>query len=162
MAYLLFNQINVIISNGMVISFCGHREFTPDAEKEKTIIDTLLKYAQLEQEVICYTGGYGAFDWLAASCIRKAQAIAKNIKNCLIIPYITSSYLDRISLHTKEFDEIIYPPLEDVPSKFAIIRRNEWMIDNCNLLIAYVKYNWGGAAKTLEYARRKGKTILLI
>ena len=161
-AYLLFNQINVIISNDMVISFCGHRDFTPDAEKEKTIIDILLKYAETEQEVICYTGGYGAFDWFATSCIRKAQAIAKNIRNCLIIPYITTSHLDRISLHTKEFDEIIYPPLENIPPKFAIIRRNEWMIDNCDLLIAYVKYSWGGAARTLGYARRKEVRILLV
>lgn len=146
----------------MVISFCGHREFTPDAEKEKTIIDTLLKYAQTEQEIICYTGGYGAFDWFTASCINKAKKAAPNIVSCLIIPYITASHLDRISLHTKEFDEIIYPPLENIPPKFAIIRRNEWMIDNSDLLIAYVKYSWGGAARTLEYAKRQRIGILSI
>ena len=146
----------------MVISFCGHREFNPDAEKEKTIIDILLKYAETEQEVICYTGGYGAFDWFAASCINKAKKAAHNIVNCLVVPYITSSYLERISLHTKELDEVIYPPLENIPPKFAIIRRNEWMIDNSDLLIAYVKYSWGGAAKTLEYAKRRGKPILSI
>lgn len=146
----------------MVISFCGHREFTPDAEKEKAIIDILLKYAETEQEIVCYTGGYGAFDWFAASCINKAKKAAHNIVNCLVVPYITSSYLERISLHTKEFDEVIYPPLENIPPKFAIIRRNEWMIDNSDLLIACVKYSWGGAARTLEYAKRKGKEILSI
>lgn len=146
----------------MVISFCGHRDFTPDAEEEKTIIDILLKYAETEQEVICYTGGYGAFDWFAASCINKAKKAAHNIVNCLVVPYITSSYLERISLHTKELDEVIYPPLENIPPKFAIIRRNEWMIENSDLLIAYVKYSWGGAAKTLEYAKRRGKPILSI
>lgn len=146
----------------MVISFCGHREFIPDAEKEKFIIDTLIKYANTTDKLYCYTGGYGAFDWFAASCINKAKKAAPNILSCLIIPYITASHLDRISLHEKEFDEIIYPPLENVPPKFAIIHRNEWMIDNCNLLIAYVKYNWGGAAKTLEYAKKRGVKILLV
>lgn len=146
----------------MVISFCGHREFTPDAEKEKTIIDILLKYAETEQKIVCYTGGYGDFDWFAASCINKAKKAAHNIVNCLVIPYITHSYLERISLHTKEFDEIIYPPLEDVPPKFAIIRRNEWMIDNSDLLIAYVKYSWGGAARTFEYAKKKKLKILSV
>ena len=154
-AYLLFNQINVIISNDMVISFCGHREFAPNAEKEKFIIDTLIKYASTTDKLYCYTGGYGAFDWFAASCINKAKKAAPNIVSCLIIPYITISYLDRISLHTKKFDEIIYPPLESVPLRLAIIRRNKWMIDNSKLLIAYVKYSWGGAARTLEYAKRK-------
>ena len=146
----------------MVISFCGHRDFTPDAETEKTIIDTLLKYAETEQEVVCFTGGYGAFDWFAASCIRKAQEIAKNIRNCLVIPYITTSYLDRIKDRREEFDEIIYPPLESVPPRLAIIRHNEWMIDNSDLLIACVKYSWGGAARTLEYAKRKSIKILNI
>lgn len=146
----------------MVISFCGHRDFTPDAEKEKTIIDILLKYAETEQKVICYTGGYGAFDWFASSCIRKAQTKAKNIRNCLVIPYITVSYLDRIKDRKEEFDEIIYPPLEGVPPRFAIIHRNEWMVDNSDLLIAYVKYSWGGAARTLEYAKRKSIKILNI
>lgn len=159
---MLFNQINAIISNDMVISFCGHRDFTPDADKEKTIIDILLKYAETEQEIVCYTGGYGAFDWFAASCINKAKKAAHNIVNCLVIPYITHSYLARISLHTKEFDEIIYPPLEDVPPKFAIIQRNEWMIDNSDLLIACVKYSWGGAARTLECAKKKKLRILSI
>ena len=144
----------------MVISFCGHREFNPDAEKEKTIIDILLKYAETEQEVVCYTGGYGAFDWFAASCINKAKKAAPNIVSCLIIPYITASHLDRINLHSKEFDETIYPPLENVPKRFAIIRRNEWMVDNSDLLIACVLYSWGGAAQTLEYAQRKKKSII--
>ena len=146
----------------MVISFCGHRDFTLDAETEKTIIDTLLKYAETEQEVVCFTGGYGAFDWFAASCINKAKKAAHNIVNCLVVPYITSSYLERISLHTKELDEVIYPPLENIPPKFAIIRRNEWMIDNSDLLIAYVKYSWGGAARTLEYAKKRGIKSILI
>lgn len=146
----------------MVISFCGHRDFTPDADKEKTIIDILLKYAETEQEIVCYTGGYGTFDWFAASCINKAKKAAHNIVNCLVVPYITSSYLERISLHTKELDEVIYPPLENIPPKFAIIRRNEWMIDNSDLLIAYVKYSRGGAAKTLEYAKRRRIKIILI
>ncbi len=146
----------------MVISFCGHRDFTPDAEKEKTIIDILLKYAETEKKVICYTGGYGAFDWFAASCVRKAQVKAKNIRNCLIIPYITPSYLDRIKIYKEEFDEIIYPSLEGVPLRFAIIRRNEWIIDNSDLLIACVKCSWGGTAKTLQYAKRKKLTIIYI
>ena len=53
------------------------------------------------------------------------------------------------------YDGIIYPPLENVPPRFCISRRNEWMVDEANLVIAFVKYSWGGAAKTLEYAKRK-------
>ena len=38
--------------------------------------------------------------------------------------------------------------------------RNEWMVDSAELVIAYVKYSWGGASKTLEYAKRKMKQII--
>ena len=34
------------------------------------------------------------------------------------------------------------------------------MVDSADLVIAYVQYSWGGAAKTLEYAKRKKKTII--
>ena len=35
------------------------------------------------------------------------------------------------------------------------------MIQNCDAVVAYVVHGWGGAARTLEYARRKQKQIIL-
>ena len=55
-----------------------------------------------------------------------------------------------------DFDEVIYPALENVPPKYAIIRRNKWMVDRADLLIAYITHGWGGAARTYHYAKRKG------
>ena len=34
------------------------------------------------------------------------------------------------------------------------------MIRESDVVVAYVTHGWGGAAKTLEYARRKKKNIL--
>ena len=34
------------------------------------------------------------------------------------------------------------------------------MVEEADLVIAFVAYSWGGAAKTLEYAKRKKKTII--
>ena len=36
------------------------------------------------------------------------------------------------------------------------------MVDEDDLVIAFVTYSWGGAARTLEYAMRKNKTIINI
>ena len=36
------------------------------------------------------------------------------------------------------------------------------MVDSADLVIAYVKYSWGGAAKTLEYAKRRKVPIINI
>ena len=90
---------------------------------------------------------------------KKSKKDFENIRNCLIIPYISLSYQEKIKYLKDYYDEIIYPPLENIPSKYAIIKRNEWMIDQADLLIAYVKHSWGGAAKSLQYAKRKNTAI---
>ena len=57
----------------------------------------------------------------------------------------------------------IYPDgLEKTPSKYAIPKRNEWMIDKSDYVVTYVKYIVGGAAQFKELAERKGKTIISI
>lgn len=51
-------------------------------------------------------------------------------------------------------------PLETVPRRFAIPRRNRWMVDASDAVVACVLHDWGGAAATLRYARQKGKRII--
>jgi hypothetical protein len=62
----------------------------------------------------------------------------------------------------KYYDDVVYPPLENVPLKFAISRRNEWVVDNSDIVYAYVKHSWGGVAKMLAYAKHKQKQIINI
>ena len=143
----------------MIITFCGHRDFVKTAKIEKTLIELLKFFAKDRETIHCYCGGYGNFDGFAAECVRKAKKDFENIRNCLIIPYISPSFQEKIKYLKDYYDEIIYSPLENIPSKYAIIKRNEWMIDKADLLIAYIKHSWGGAAKTLEYAKRKHAAI---
>ena len=44
----------------------------------------------------------------------------------------------------------------------AYFIRNEYMVDKAQVVVALVNHNWGGAAKTLEYAKRKKKVIIEI
>ena len=146
----------------MIVTFCGHRDFVETAEAEKQLTMFLEKYARENGRLICYYGGYGNFDYFAAICVKKLQEQYSNIRNCLVLPYIDQPFLERIEIFKNHFDETIYPLLESVPRKYAIIRRNEWMVDSADIVIAYVTYSWGGAARTLEYAKRKNKNIILI
>lgn len=50
------------------------------------------------------------------------------------------------------FDDILFPEIENIPKKYAILERNRWMIKHANFLIAYVDYSWGGAFKAFEFA----------
>ena len=40
-------------------------------------------------------------------------------------------------IDSKLYDSTLYPPLENVPYKFAISKRNEWMINESDLIIAF-------------------------
>jgi len=59
-------------------------------------------------------------------------------------------------------DTSIYPHIENVPPKFAISKRNEWMMISADLIIAYVNRSYGGAYKSLQVAKRRKKKIINI
>ncbi len=55
----------------------------------------------------------------------------------------------------------IYPDgLENVPYKFAIYRRNEWMLKRSEMVVTYVHHNSGGAFKFKEKALKLNKTVI--
>ena len=57
----------------------------------------------------------------------------------------------------KEYDEIVYPEIENTIPKFAISKRNEWMINQADYVFAYVQTHYVGAYKTLLYAHKHHK-----
>lgn len=69
------------------------------------------------------------------------------------------AYLDR-DIDTSYYDDSTYPPLERVPRRYAILRRNEWMVSASDVVVSGVTHSWGGAARTLEFAQRKNKVVL--
>ena len=139
----------------MTVTFCGHSEihYSEDIEQKLfDIVEELIKNGANE----FLLGGYGNFDNLAAKALKKLKKKYAHINSILVIPYLDRKY------DLELYDSSVYPPLEDVPQRFAISKRNEWMIQNSEFVVAYVKYSWGGAIKTLEFAQRKSKKIINI
>ena len=77
-----------------------------------------------------------------------------------VSPYLDQEFFERRKEYLKNYDEIIYPEIENTLPKYAISKRNEWMVRECDLLIAYVTHGWGGAAKTLRYAIKHDKAFV--
>ena len=146
----------------MIITFVGHSTLYNHTELFGQVFKSLSEHIASNETVQFYCGGYGEFDQL---CARACRAFKETHKNCEIVfvtPYITESKQKdlRVLIESKQYDAILYPPLEAVPLKFAISKRNEWMMSQADLVIAYVAHTHGGAYKTLEYARRKKKQIV--
>ena len=137
----------------MIITFCGHSNcLFSDEEKEK-LKQLLIKEIRKNPTCKFYLGGYGDFDSLCLRTLRELKTVFPNIELLFITPYLDSNY-SKLELAKYYYDDIVFPPIENIPRKFAILKRNEWMVDSADLVIAYVKYSWGGAAKTLKYAKR--------
>ena len=143
----------------MIITFCGHRNIDIEQNVADKIKESLIEKIQQCPNAKFYLGGYGGFDSLAFSILRKLKKDFPNIELIFISPYLDSSY-SKLQIANEIYDGTLYPPLETMPKKFAILKRNKWMVDCCDLLIAYVKYSWGGARKTLDYAIRKKKPYI--
>ena len=145
----------------MTITFCGHSNcLFSDEEKEK-LKQLLIKEIRKNPTCKFYLGGYGDFDSLCLRTLRELKTDFPDIELLFITPYLDKNY-SKLELAKYYYDDVIFPPIENVPRKFAILKRNEWMVDSADLVIAYVKYSWGGAAKTVEYAKRKKVPIINI
>lgn len=137
----------------MTVTFCGHAEVAQPDNVRSWLIDTV-ETLILDGADTFYLGGYGAFDGLAAAVLRKLKKTYPHIQIILVLAYLNRN------TDTSGYDSTLYPELEEVPPRFAISKRNERMVDMSDMVVAYVTHGWGGAAKTLEYARRKRKTTL--
>ena len=145
----------------MGITFCGHSNcLFSDQEKEK-LKQLLIKEIRKNPTCKFYLGGYGDFDSLCLLTLRELKTDFPDIELLFITPYLDSNY-SKLQLAKYYYDDVMFPPIENVPRKFAILKRNEWMVDSAELVIAYVKYSWGGASKTLEYAKRKNTSFINI
>ena len=137
----------------MTVTFCGHAEISQRENVEKWLFD--VTKALIEQGATTfYLGGYGAFDSLAASVLKEQKKQYPQIERVLVLAYLNTE-------KTKSgYDSTVYPPLETVPRRFAISHRNRWMVDSSDVVVAYVLHDWGGAATTLHYAKRKKKRVI--
>lgn len=140
----------------MIITFCGHSNYSSNLGDEERLFGLLEEVAKGNQ-VDFYLGGYGSFDIFAHRCAKKYKEKYPNSKLIFITPYLDKWLKKREENIRVEYDAIVYPELESVPKKFAILRRNEWMVERSDYVIGYVRTHYGGAYKTLLYAHKHKK-----
>lgn len=137
----------------MTVTFCGHRTIDrPDLLK--SWLQEVVRGLILQGSNKFLLGGYGAFDLTAAHVVHTLKAEFPAVESTLVLAYLSTDMDPHL------YDSSLYPPLEDVPPRYAISRRNRWLVENSDIVVAYVQHSWGGAATMLSYARRKGKTVI--
>lgn len=60
-----------------------------------------------------------------------------------------------------DFGDTMFPEgLELIHPRYAIERRNRWMLERSDYVVTYVHHGWGGAAKFAALAERQGKRMI--
>ncbi len=146
-----------------ICSFAGHGNvFIDDAvyQKLKQTIENLIKNQHVHE---FWVGNYGRFDETSAHCVHELRKQNPDIKLFLVVPYITNKITSNELYYEKIYDGILTATIsEKTPNKFKILQCNNYMVDNSDFLICFVEHSWGGASKTLEYAKKKKIKIINI
>ena len=140
-------------------TFFGHRD-CPSSIKGKL-------HKEIER-LICnhgvdtfYVGTQGSFDRMAYAALVELRQRYRYIKVYRVLAYMPR--LSDIAQDRSVLDDTILPEgMENAHPRYAIVIRNNWMIDRSDYVIAYVTHPTGGAYQAVERAKKKGKTIIAI
>lgn len=129
----------------------GHA--TVPANLQKKIQDVAERHYTEYGARVFVVGSRGEFDSCAASAVKSLKRLHPDITLLLLLAYHPAER--RITL-SEGFDNSFYPPIENTPRQYAIVKANQYMVDTSDTIICYAKYA-GNSKKLLEYARRRGK-----
>ena len=150
---------------GRAAAFTGHRNI------EKSEYDALAKRLFLTVDALYregvytyYCGGALGFDTVAAVTVLNMKAHYPHLRLVMAIPcpeqsaYWSAADKALYESILRRADECV--TLSPHYTRDCMMKRNRYMVDHAELLIAYVKRETGGSAATRRYAQKKGLTIL--
>jgi len=142
----------------MRVAFTGHR---PErlGDRVNDVYTAIQTFMQNENPSLVISGMAGGVDQLAAGWAR-----------ALRIPWVAAvPFIGQQSRWPKRHQDVYFKLLEDASrievisesySKDVYQKRDEWMVDNCDLLVAvWDGKKYGGTYNTIKYAERVGRVI---
>ena len=154
---------------GRAACFTGHREL-PRGQELLALHSKLL--AEIDRAVsdgitVFFAGGAVGFDMLAAEAIAKLQATYPALQLVLALPCRNHDKSwcdddrDRLAEIITSGAQVIF--VSDEYTTTAMTKRNRFMVDNSELVIAYFDGNpRTGTGATVRYAANTGKKVIIL
>ncbi len=122
-------------------------------------LDTGLLCSEIEKLIhqgvdTFYVGNQGQFDSAVYRCLKTLRSQYQQIHMFVVL-----AYLPIPGQECRNLEDTMYPEIEGHP-KFAITRRNRWMIAQADYCLCYVNQTWGGAYQFAKIAKEKGLTVI--
>ena len=139
--------------------FFGHKD--ADSSISPRLREAITKL-MLEQGVTDFlVGNNGKFDYIVYKTLKDIKQEYPDITYSVVLAYLPGEKAEYENYYAEE-ETLLPDGIEVGPARFAIDRRNKWMVEQADYAITYVTHSWGGAAKFKELAEKKGKTVINI
>ncbi len=137
----------------MNCTFFGHRD---EGEQVKVLLrKTIMDLVKEEGVKSFLVGNNGNFDFYAQCVLSELKKEGLDISFEIVISNISEKALSQNQNAT------VFPAeLENCIPKFAISKRNDWLIKNSSILIACVRHKFSNSSKLLEKAQKKGLRVI--
>lgn len=141
-------------SDFVVCTFFGHKDTT---EKIKPLLrETLIDLIENKRVTRFYVGHQGTFDRMAKTVLKQLKTVYPHISYEVVIYSLSQGEKEG-----RDGTQTLFPEgLEEVHPRFALDRRNRWMVEHADYVVTYVERSFGGAAKFKVLAEKKGKTVI--
>ena len=138
-----------------VCTFFGHRDCPASIKpKLRAVVEELIVRYGVDR---FYMGRQGAFDAMARVVLQELAVEYPHISYAVVLERLPGPRDKAVW----DFSDTIFPEgLETVLPRFAISKRNDWMLKQADFVVTYITHNWGGAAQYAEKAHRQGKRVL--
>lgn len=136
----------------MTCTFFGHQDAPDDLlpKLEAMVLDLFNK----KGVDFFYIGNNGRFDYLAQKTLERICREGKAIGYAIVLSSLRERAMNGMQNKT------IFPEQIAVsPPRYAVYKRNEWMLNRSEYLIAYVKYQTSNSYQWMQRAEKKGLRV---
>ncbi len=135
-------------------TFIGHRNCP--REIKELLYNTIKNLIVQKNVTSFYIGTQGGFDRLVYEVLCELETKHK------IKVFVVLAYLDRASKDEYyNIEKTVFPEeLTNVPLRFAIRRRNSYMINQADYIITFLNTSFTNTYKNIEEAVKKNKKII--
>ncbi|MBQ3234884.1 MAG: hypothetical protein IJA97_01860 [Clostridia bacterium] len=136
----------------MVCSFFGHSTVPSSLKDEikREVLNLIDNYGVNK----FYVGNNGGFDFIVQVVLKEVKKLRSGIEYFIVLSRLNEKVLN------EDNENSVYPEgFENFIPKFAIVKRNDWMLRSSRFVIAYSKYSFYRSYKWVEKARRRGLIV---
>ena len=142
---------------GKTCSFFGHRSIIDDVSVKQQLYEVVEELIVNQDVDTFLLGEMGDFEIIAGKVLNELKRSYPFIQRIEILCF--AEQLNRKSkIQSDGFDYL--DELDLYKRRARIIKRNQWVIDNSDILVFFVHSPYGGAYQSYLYAKKKKKDII--